>query len=133
MPAAQPAPPQNPSKEPASSGSHEDRIETRIKELHRNLKITAAQESQWNAFAEAMRDNAETVDTVLKERSKNLHAMNAVDDLRSYQKLADANANGLKKLVAAFEALYNTMSDQQKKNANAEFGKREKRPPHASN
>jgi periplasmic protein CpxP/Spy len=132
-PEAPPALPQNQSKETASSGSHEDRVETRIKELHRNLKITAAQESQWNAFAKVMRDNAETVDTVLKERSENLHAMNAVDDLRSYQKLADAHANGLKKLVPAFEALYNTMSDEQKKNADAEFGRHEKRPQHASN
>ena len=132
-PEVPPAPSQNPSKETARSGSHDDRVETRIKELHRKLKITAAQESQWNAFAEVMRDNAEAVDAVLKERSENLHAMNAVEDLRSYQRLADAHADGLKKLVPAFEALYNTMSDDQKKNADAEFGKHEKRPEHASN
>lgn len=131
--ATTPAPPKNPSKETVSSGSQEDRVETRIKELHGKLKITAAQESQWNAFAEVMRDNAETVDAVLKERSENLHAMNAVEDLRSYERLADAHADGLKKLVPAFEALYNTMSDDQKKNADAEFGKHEKRPQHASN
>ena len=112
--------------------SHEDRVETRIKELHRKLKITAAQESQWNAFAQVMRENAQAVDVVLKERAENLHAMNAVEDLRSYEKLADAHADGLKKLVPAFETLYNTMSDDQKKTADAVFAKHEKRPRHAS-
>ena len=127
-----PAPPQTPSKVTPSSRSHEDRVETQIKELHQKLKIAAAQESQWNNFAEVMRDNAQTVDAVLKERSEKLHTMNAVDDLRSYQKLADAHADGLKKLVPAFEALYNTMSEDQKKNADAVFAKHERRPRHAS-
>ena len=116
----------------ATPRSQEDRVETRIKELHQKLKITAAQESQWNGFAEVMRDNAQTVDAVLKERSENIHSMSAVDDLRSYQKLADAHADGLKKLVPAFEALYNTMSQDQKKTADAVFAEHEKRPQHAS-
>jgi len=58
--------------------------------------------------------------------------MSAVDDLRSYQKLADAHADGLKKLVPAFEALYNTMSQDQKKTADAVFAEHEKRPQRAS-
>jgi hypothetical protein len=120
------------SRSTATPRSQEDRVETRINELHQKLKITAAQESQWSSFAEVMRDNAQTVDAVLKERSENIHAMSAVDDLRSYQKLADAHADGLKKLVPAFEALYNTMSQDQKKTADAVFAEHEKRPQHAS-
>jgi LTXXQ motif family protein len=131
-PEASPAPPQTPSKETPSSLSHEDWVETRIQELHQKLKITAAQESQWNNFAEVMRDNAQTVDAVLKERSEKLHTMSAVEDLRSYEKLADAHADGLRKLVPAFETLYNTMSEDQKKTADVVFAKHEKRPQHAS-
>ena len=131
-PEALAAPAQTSSKETPSSRSHEDSVETRIKELHQKLKITPAQESQWNTFAEVMRDNAQTVDVVLKERSENLHTMSAVDDLRSYQRLADAHADGLKKLVPAFEALYNTMSEDQKKTADVVFAEHEKRPQHAS-
>jgi len=121
-------------KTPGKQAPHtpEDFVETRIKDLHQKLKITPAQESQWNEFAEVMRDNAQMVDAVLKERSENLHSMTAVDDLRSYQKLADAHANGLKKLVPAFEALYNTMSADQKKTADVVFAKHENRPQHAS-
>jgi hypothetical protein len=116
---------------PRPDRSQEDRVETRIKDLHSKLKITGVQEAQWNAFAEVMRDNAQAVDTVLKERSENLHTMNAVDDLRSYQKLADAHADGLRRLVPAFEALYNLMSEDQKKTADVVFAEHEKRPPHA--
>ena len=128
-PEAAPAPPQT--KETPSSRSHGDRVEARIKDLHQKLKITPAQESQWNEFAQVMRENAKAVDAVLKERSENLHAMNAVEDLRSYERLADAHADGLKKLVPAFETLYNTMSADQKKTADAVFAKHEKRPRHA--
>ncbi|HME68710.1 MAG TPA: Spy/CpxP family protein refolding chaperone [Myxococcota bacterium] len=131
-PEAAAAPQQTPSRETPRGLSHEDRVETRIKELHRKLKITAAQESQWNNFAQVMRENAQAVDLVLKERSENLHAMNAVEDLRSYEKLADAHAEGLKNLVPAFEALYNSMSDDQKKTADVVFAKHEGRPRHAS-
>jgi len=107
-------------------------VETRIKDLHQKLKITPAQESQWNEFAQVMRENAQAIDAVLKERAENLHAMNAVEDLRSYEKLADAHADGLKKLVPAFETLYNSMSADQKKTADTVFAKHEKRPGRAS-
>jgi periplasmic protein CpxP/Spy len=131
-PEATPAPSQNPSKETPGSRSHEDQVETRIKDLHQKLKITTAQESQWNTFAQVMRENAQAVDAVLKERAEKLHAMNAVEDLRSYEKLADAHADGLKKLVPAFEALYNSMSEDQKKTADTVFARHERRPRHAS-
>src|SRR5215471_18293365 len=35
-----------------------DRVESRIKSLHDHLKITSAQEPQWNAVAQVMRENA---------------------------------------------------------------------------
>jgi len=108
--------------------SHENRVETRIKDLHRKLKIATAQEAQWNGFAQVMRENAQEVDAVLKERAESLHKMNAVEDLRSYEKLADAHADGLKKLVPAFETLYNSMSEDQKKTADVVFAEHEKRP-----
>jgi len=78
-----------------------------------------------------MRDNAHAIDAILEERRASLSKMNAVDDLRSYEKLADAHADGLKKLVPAFEALYNTMSEDQKKNADAAFSHFEGRPKHS--
>ena len=132
QPDAVPTPQRTTKPEKRDRDAQEDRVEVRIKELHRQLKITPAQEPQWNAFAQVMLENAREVDAVLNERSRNLHAMNAVEDLRSYEKLTDAHADGLKKLVPAFEALYETMSEDQKKTADAVFAKHERRPRHAS-
>jgi len=44
-----------------------------------------------------------------------------VDDLQSYAAIADAHADGLKKLIPAFQALYTAMSDDQKKTADMLF------------
>ncbi len=49
--------------------------------------------------------------------------MSALDNLRNYQMIADAHADGLKKLVPAFATLYGAMSDQQKATADAVFGR----------
>ena len=68
-----------------------------------------------------MRDNAKTMETLIKARSAHMMAMNAVDDLKSYGEIAEAHADGLKKFIPAFEPLYGSMSDTQKKNADAIF------------
>ena len=47
--------------------------------------------------------------------------MDAVDDLRSYEQLTEAQVDGIKKLLPAFETLYASMSDDQKKNADIVF------------
>ena len=57
----------------------------------------------------------------MKARADKAKTMTAVDDLKSYAEIADAHADGLKKFVPAFEALYASMSDAQKANANTLF------------
>ena len=109
--------------QPASKG-HTANVETRIKELHQKLHITAAQEDAWNNVAEVMRENAKSMEPLIHERFETEAQMTAVDDLRSYSALADAHAEGLKKFVPAFEQLYDSMSDAQKKNADALFRNR---------
>jgi LTXXQ motif family protein len=102
--------------------SRADRVEARIKQLHDQLQITPAQEPQWNAVAQAMRDDAKAMQSVIATRRQNRGKMTAVDDLRSYEEVAETHVAGLKKLIPAFQALYDTMSPDQKKNADAEFG-----------
>lgn len=48
--------------------------------------------------------------------------MNAVDDVNSYADIADAHAEGLKKFIPVLEALYHSMSEGQRKNADRLFG-----------
>ena len=101
--------------------AHEDRTELRIKEMHAKLKITSAQEEQWAKVAQAMLDDAKTMDALTQIRVDHAKDMTAVDDLKSFGEIADAYANGIKKLTPVFADLYASMSDTQKKEADAFF------------
>jgi periplasmic protein CpxP/Spy len=101
--------------------AHEDRVELRIKDMHAKLKITSAQEEQWAKVAQAMLDDAKTMDTLTQARVDLAKDMTAVGDLKSYGEIVDAHANGIKKLIPVFAALYSSMSDAQKKAADTFF------------
>jgi hypothetical protein len=51
--------------------------------------------------------------------------MTAIEDVKSYAAIAEAHADGLKKFAPVFEALYASMSDAQKKNADTLFSSRD--------
>ena len=101
--------------------AHQDRAEMRVKDLHGKLKITAAQEDQWAKVAQVMRDNAKAMDSLTQSRIDHAKDMTAVDDLKSYGEVADAHADGIKKLTSVFAPLYDSMSDAQKKEADTLF------------
>lgn len=101
--------------------SPEARIEARIKTLHAQLKINSGEETQWQAVAQVMRDNASSVGSLVEQRKAQAGQMTAVDDLKSYEAITDAHADGLKKLIPAFETLYASMTDDQKKTADTLF------------
>ena len=105
----------------AAKASSEDRVETRIKDMHAKLKITQAQEDQWAKVAEVMRDNEKTIEPLIKARVENAKTMTAVDDLKSYAEITDAHADGIKKFTPVFETLYASMSEAQKKEADVLF------------
>jgi periplasmic protein CpxP/Spy len=99
-----------------------ERVEARVKELHKELKITPEQEPQWKAVADAMLDGAQTTEQAIEQR-RAAKSMTAVDNLKTYEAIVDAHAEGMQKLVPAFETLYASMSDAQKKNADAIFSR----------
>jgi periplasmic protein CpxP/Spy len=98
--------------------------EIRIKHLHDQLKITSAQELQWRDVAQVMLDNASAIDSAVKDRVRMTKGMTAIDDLRSYEAIVNAHAEGIKKLAMAFKPLYESMPEAQQKNADAVFGHR---------
>ena len=111
----------------AAAGATETKgetVEQRITNLRASLKITADQEATWNAVAQAMRENAANMDKlVATTRTTPPQNMTAVDDLKSYQKFAQAHVDGLKNLIASFDKLYAAMPDAQKKVADGVFSK----------
>ena len=105
----------------ASAQDRVDRVEARITDMHAKLKITQAQEDQWGKVAQVLRDNEKAVEPLIKARNENSKTMNAVDDLKSYGEITDAHADGIKKFTPVFATLYDSMSDAQKKEADALF------------
>jgi protein CpxP len=109
-------------QQPSTVSMKDARVEARIKSLHERLKITSAEEPQWSRFAQAMRDNAQQMQTAIEQR-RQARDMTAVDDLKAHQRVAETHAQALGTLIPAFQALYDSMSDEQKKNADAIFAK----------
>ena len=99
-------------------------VDARIKELHRRLHITDAQKTQWDKLAEVMRENAQAMVDLEKQRAADAKSMTAVDVVKSYSEVIQAHEDGMKKFIPAFEDLYNSMSDAQKKTADSMFRSR---------
>jgi periplasmic protein CpxP/Spy len=99
----------------AVAGTAEQRVEEHIRQLHAQLRITPAEQPQWDQFAEVMRQNASAMDQEFGERRQQFPTMNALQNMQSYEKIAETHAQHLQRLVPAFETLYNAMPEQQKR------------------
>lgn len=107
-----------------------ERVEARIADLHKKLGVTADQEPLWTDVAQAMRDSGKKMRDSIAARSSKLKTMTAVDDLRSYRMIAEEHADGLKRLIPAFEALYAKMTPAQQKAADHVFAQHQERNTH---
>lgn len=111
--------------------SHQATIERRIKDLHFRLLISPAQQPQWDAFADVMRANARNMDQTFQQRVNTMSDMTAPENMRSYSQIAMVHAQDMQKLAPAFQVLYDTMSDSQKKTADQVFRDEAHRGKHA--
>jgi periplasmic protein CpxP/Spy len=109
-----------------SQSSASAHVEIRIAELHDQLHIAPAQEAQFKAYADVMRSNAQAMEALFQERAQSPDTT-AIGELRWYTRLTTAHGEALTKLVSVFDALYQSMSDQQKKAADKVFGKIQQR------
>jgi LTXXQ motif family protein len=95
-----------------------EQTEARIKQLQGVLKITEEQEELWNNLTQVMRENAKDMDTLTdalaKERAESTKTMNAVEHMKFHSQITEAHSDQLKKFIPPFEALYSSMSDEQK-------------------
>lgn len=101
--------------------SPQSAAEQRIRALQTQLHVTDAQMPQWNAFAQAMRDNATSTDTLFRQRASSAAAMSALDNMKSYAQVARAYTDNTEALANAFEVLYGVLSDQQKQTIDTLF------------
>jgi hypothetical protein len=96
-----------------------DHIEGRVAFLKAELKITDAQSSSWNAFADALRANAKAlVDIRQSFLAKPVAARgNFAETLDFQERWLAARLDGTRAMKTAFTALSPTLSDEQKKTA----------------
>jgi periplasmic protein CpxP/Spy len=107
-----------------ADASHDMKVEKHIKELHAKLKITPAEETQWAAVAQTMRDSANELDMAIDKREATINTATAIDNLNAYGDIAQAHTDSVKKLSAAFTPLYASMPDDQKMLADEVFAQR---------
>jgi hypothetical protein len=104
---AQPQPPAQPPN-----------VETNIASLRQRLQITPAQEAQFNALANVMRQNARAEASAPQSPPANA---SAVDSLRAEIQYDEMELAGMKRFLPALEALYAILSPTQRQTANAVF------------
>ena len=99
-----------------------DRVEGRIAFLRAELKITDAQANAWNAFADALRTNAQKLAAVrpamMMPQPGSGAPQSLADRLDAQERWLVARLEGTRAIKAAFAPIYGVLSDDQKKTAN---------------
>jgi len=69
-----------------------------------------------------MRQNSANMENLVSaKRLQGSQGLTAENDLKNYQEFAQAHVEGLKSLRVAFDALYDSMPDAKRKNADEVF------------
>jgi hypothetical protein len=105
----------------AGRRSSPDQVEQRITQLHSELKITPAQQPQWDRFADVMRANATNTNKAYVDRANKIATMSAADIMSSYAALSTQHSQDLQNLAITFQALYSAMTPDQQKTADQVF------------
>jgi protein CpxP len=97
-------------------------VDGRIAFLKAQLKITPAQEAQWQRVEAAMRENAKTLDQTITTARQNRDNMDAVQRLELREQFARVRVDNDARLLAAFKPLYASLSPEQQQMANQVVG-----------
>ena len=97
-------------------------VDGRIAFLKAELKITPAQEAQWQEVEAAMRENAKQMDQTITAARRNRGNMDAVQRLELREQFAKVRADNDARLLAAFKPLFASLSPEQQQMANQLVG-----------
>jgi hypothetical protein len=118
-----PAPQQQTDQRPVRLMS--DRIDARLAYIKTALKITPAQEGQWNVLADAMRKQAKQFDDERQaRRAAGDQPASAIERLQQRQRSMALASASLNELLEAARPLYATFSDAQKNTADEMLNRR---------
>jgi len=106
-----------------------DDVEIRIALLHHELDIQPAQEALFRAYADVLRANAQATTALFVARISATD-FSAPARLRWYAQLNAAHAQAIQNMIGPFDALYQSLSPQQKAAADRHFAElRQRRMP----
>lgn len=99
-----------------------ERIEGRLAFLKTELKITDAQAPAWDKLAETLRNSAETHGKMMQSHMQDMHDGSFFkkplpDRLTFMETMLSARLEQVRSVKTAFDALYGTLTDEQKKEA----------------
>lgn len=95
-------------------------VAQRLADLHRQLRILPEQEQRWGAFATTLRENAQNMEYLI-EQQRARASLGAIAQLQSWTELTTVQAQDMQRLLPAFEQLYNSMPEAQRKLADQVF------------
>lgn len=99
--------------------------EALIAQLHAAVRPGPQQQSQFNAVAQVMRDNAAAEQRIQPPSQQ----ANAVEQLRTGIQIDQVELEGMQKLLPALEALYGVLTPQQQRAADGVFARQQQGPP----
>jgi hypothetical protein len=102
-----------------------DHVEGHIAFLRAELKITDAQTSAWNAFADALRAHAQKLADLrgsMMAQGSAQQPPTVIDRIDQQERWLTARLDGLKAIKATVVPLYAALSDEQKKTADELLG-----------
>lgn len=102
-----------------------EHVDGRLAFLKAELKITPAQEPQRNKFADAYRSVAKDVRARLPQMMRaRAQTPTAAERLDRYEQMLTMRLDAVRTMKAAFDLLYASLSDDQKKTADQLIGSR---------
>ena len=113
-----------------------DQIEARLAYIHTALKITDAQQMQWNAFAEKMRQLAAVREKAMQQwretrsRSSGKHEhleLSVVEQLEYWQRIHADAITRINDVLSVVKPLYGALNAEQKQVADVLFARRDYR------
>jgi hypothetical protein len=120
--AATPSIAQGPPGGPGGAGGGAEAL---VGQLRAAIRPTAAQQTQFNAVAQVMRENAAAESRIAPPQQQG----SAVDQLRTGIQIDQMELDGMRRLLPAMEALYGVLSPQQQRAADSVFQRQQQGPP----
>ena len=116
--------------QPRQFRSASERVEARIARIQQALQITAAQQPQFDTFANVLRKQAQAMDQRIQERRAQMQQgaaptnLTAIQRLELMQRVTANRYNQLGEVIAAAKPLYDSLSPEQKQAADQMLARR---------